>query len=622
MASWQHKKIFSINNTALTILYTFACRKNSIDKMIRKGLEEFREYSIQKLTKKQMTYIISIIIGFFVGLGAVVIKKAVHFTQWLLISSFSETIENYLFFIYPMIGIFLAVIYMNYIIKKKVGHGIPAVLYAISKQHGIIPKHNMFSSIFTASFTVGFGGSVGLEGPTVYTGAAIGSYFGQIMKVNYRQLVFYLGFASAAAMAAIFKAPVAGIVFALEVIMLDLTMAALIPLLLSSVTAVITSYVFMGQGAIYAIDKVDPFVFTQVGWFILLGIFTGLVSTYFTKAYIKTASIFSGMKNWGTRLLVGGTILGGLIFLFPSLYGEGYESINTALQGESSSLFEKSIFFDYRDNIWVVFGVMALVLITKVIATSVTFGAGGIGGIFAPSLFLGTYSGLLFSKFVNHFGFDNLSEKNFALVGMAGIISGNLHAPLTAIFLIAELTTGYELFVPLMVTSAASYATTKFFVDNSVYTYQLAKRGELMTHDKDKAVMQMLSVKDLIEKDFRAIEPNASLGDLIELVSESNRNVFPVVDEDNNFHGAISLNEIRHIMFKPDKYEEYKVKDLMFIPTSKVSPDESMDEVAKKFTKSGYYNMPVIKDGKYWGFVSRATVFSAYRKLLKDFSDD
>ena len=590
--------------------------------MIREGLIKIREYSATKLTKKQATYIISIIIGFFVGVGAVVIKKAVHFTQWLLTSGFSEDLAHYLYFIYPMIGILLAVLYMNYIIKKKVGHGIPAVLYAISKQHGIIPRHNLFSSIFTASFTVGFGGSVGLEGPTVYTGAAIGSYFGQIMKVNYRQLVFYLGFASAAAMAAIFKAPVAGIVFALEVIMLDLTVAALIPLLLSSVTAVMTSYVFMGQGAIYAVDKVDPFIFTQVGWFILLGIFTGLISTYFTKAYIKIASVFSGMKNWWTRLLVGGTVLGGLIFIFPSLYGEGYESINAALHGDSGNLFEESIFFDFRDNIWVVFAVMALVLLTKVIATSVTFGAGGIGGIFAPSLFLGTYSGLLFSKVVNHFGFENLSEKNFALVGMAGIISGNLHAPLTAIFLIAELTTGYELFVPLMITSAVSYATTRFFVDNSVYTYQLAKRGELITHDKDKAVMQMLSVEDLIEKEFKTIEPKAKLGELIDLVSKSQRNVFPVVDEENSFHGIISLNEIRHIMFKPDLYDEYIVEDLMFIPTTKVSPDENMDEVAGKFTKSGYYNLPVVKDGKYWGFVSRATVFSAYRKLLKDFSDD
>lgn len=581
-----------------------------------------RKYSLKNLTTKQVTYIISIVIGFFVGLGAVIIKKAVHFTQWLLTKSFSADLEHYLYFLYPTVGILLAVLYMNYVIRKKVGHGIPGVLYAISKQNGIIPKHNLFSSIFTASFTVGFGGSVGLEGPTVYTGAAIGSYFGQILKTNYRQLVFYLGFASAAAMAAIFKAPVAGIVFALEVIMLDLTMAALIPLLLSSVTAVMTSYLFQGQGAVYAIDQVDPFFMKDVIWFVLLGVFTGLVSTYFTKAYIKIEGIFASMKTWYTKLLVGGSVLGGLIFLFPSLYGEGYESINAALHGQTSNLFERSVFFDFKDDIWVIFGMMGLILITKVIATSVTFGAGGIGGIFAPSLFLGTYAGLLFSKVINYFGFENLSEKNFALVGMAGIISGNLHAPLTAIFLIAELTTGYELFVPLMITSATSYATTKLFVTNSVYTHQLAKRGELITHDKDKQVMRMLFIKDLIEKDFKSIEPDATLGELIELVSESSRNVFPVVDETNEFHGVITLDEIRHLMFKPDLYQKYKVEDLMFIPSAKVDPEESMEEVAKKFTKSGYYNMPVVKNGKYWGFVSRANVFSTYRKLLKDFSDD
>jgi len=584
--------------------------------------KHLKRYGLKNLSSRQVMNLLSILIGFFVGMGAVIIKKAVHFTQWLLTKSFSSDLEHYLYFLYPTVGILLAVLYMNYIIRKKVGHGIPAVLYAISKQNGIIKKHNMFSSIFTASFTVGFGGSVGLEGPTVYTGAAIGSYFGQLLKTNYRQLIFYLGFASAAAMAAIFKAPITGIVFALEVIMIDLTMAALIPLLLSSVTAVMTSYIFMGQGALYAIENVDPFLIKDVIWFVFLGVFTGLVSTYFTKVYIKIEGIFSGMKNWYTRLLIGGTILGGLIFLFPSLYGEGYESINAALHGSAEHLFERSIFFDFKEDVWVVFAMLAIILITKVIATSVTFGAGGIGGIFAPSLFLGTYSGLLFSKVVNHFGLENLSEKNFALVGMAGIISGNLHAPLTAIFLIAELTNGYELFVPLMITAATSYATTKLFVTNSVYTHQLAKRGELVTHHKDKAIMRMLSVNELIERNFKTIEPDATLGDLVELVSESNRNVFPVVDEKNNFHGVITLDEIRHMMFKPELYHKVKVQDLMFVPVAEVDPNENMEEVARKFTKSGYYNMPVVKDGKYWGFVSRANVFSTYRKILREFSDD
>lgn len=584
--------------------------------------KHLKRYGLKNLSSRQVMNILSIVIGFFVGMGAVIIKKAVHLIQWFLTNGFASDLEHYLYFLYPTVGVLLAVLYMNYIIRKKVGHGIPAVLFAISKQNGIIKKHNMFSSIFTASVTVGFGGSVGLEGPTVYTGAAIGSYFGQLLKINYRQLISYLGFASAAAMAAIFKAPITGIVFALEVIMIDLTMAALIPLLLSSVTAVMTSYLFMGQGALYAIESVDPFLMKDVIWFVFLGVFTGLVSTYFTKAYIKIEGIFSSMKNWYTRLLIGGAILGGLIFLFPALYGEGYDSINAALHGSSNHLFERSLFFDFKEDVWVVFAMLAVILLTKVIATSVTFGAGGIGGIFAPSLFLGTYAGLLFSKVVNHFGFENLSEKNFALVGMAGIISGNLHAPLTAIFLIAELTNGYELIIPLMITAAASYATTKIFVTNSVYTHQLAKRGDLVTHHKDKAIMRMLSVNDLIEREFKTIEPDATLGDLVQLVSESNRNVFPVVDESNDFHGVITLDEIRQIMFKPEEYDKYRVKDLMFVPVALVEPDENMEDVAKKFTKSGYYNMPVVKDGKYWGFVSRATVFSTYRKILREFSDD
>jgi CIC family chloride channel protein len=577
---------------------------------------------IKKLSVKQTTYIVSVLIGFSVGIAAMVIKKAVHLTQWILTSDFVPNWSNYLYLLYPTVGILIALIYSNYIIKKKVGHGIPAVLYSIARNHGIIPKHNIFSSMFTSTMTVGFGGSVGLEGPMVYTGSAIGSYFGQLFKSNYRQVVFYLGFGSAAVMAAIFKAPIAGIVFALEVIMIDFSMSALLPLLLASVTAVMTSYVFMGQGAVYAIDEVDPFLVNQVVWYALLGVFTGLVSTVFTKLYIGIESQFVKIKGWYWRLLIGGSLLGGLIFLFPSLYGEGYESINTALHGDTSALFEKSIFYNFREDIWVIIAMLGFILITKIIATSVTFGAGGIGGIFAPALFLGTYSGLLFSKLVNVAGFEKVSERNFALVGMTGIISGIIHAPLTAIFLIAEITTGYELFVPLMIVSGVSYATTRIFVPHSVYTHQLASRGELISHDKDKTVMLMLSVTNLIENDFKTVRPRQKLRELIKLVSESSRNVFPVVDDEGIFYGVITLDEIRHIMFKPELYDKYNMEDLLFMPVAQVEPDESMEEVALKFNNTGYYNMPVVKNSKYVGFVSRANVFSAYRKLLKDFSSE
>jgi len=577
---------------------------------------------LKKLTGNQFIYIVSILIGFLVGIAAVVIKSGVHYLQKLLSLIDNFGYQHFLLFLYPIIGISLSVIFINFIVKRHVGHGIPSVLYAISKQSGIIPKHNIFSSIITSIFTVGFGGSVGLEGPTVATGAAVGSSVGQMFRLNYRQITQMLALASAAALAAIFKAPIAAIVFAMEVIMIDLTMVALVPLLLASVTAVLTSYVFMGRGAVYAIQSIDPFSFSDLIWYALLGVFAGLVSIYFTKVYIKITQIFADIKSKFKRLIIGGSILGVLIFLFPTLFGEGYEFINAALHGDYTHMFENSLFADFQDNIWVVLGLMLVIILMKAVATSVTFGAGGIGGIFAPSLFLGTYLGLLFAKVVNLTSLAKISESNFALVGMAGIISGVLHAPLTAIFLIAEITTGYELFVPLMITAALSYATTRIFVSNSVYTYQLARRGELMTHHKDKVVLQLMRVDKVIEKNFKTIHPDASLGDMVNLVSKSQRNIFPVVDEKNHFHGLVTLDVIRNVMFKPELYDEVKISEFMFQPLETVKPDESMEEVANKFNKSGNFTMPVIQNDKYLGFVSRANVYSAYRKLLKDFSDD
>ncbi|MFH0999233.1 MAG: chloride channel protein [Bacteroidota bacterium] len=587
--------------------------------------ELFRRISIlkfKKLTGKQFIYYISILIGILVGIAAAIIKQGVHFVQKLLIHLNGFGYEHFLYFFYPLIGIGIAVLFINFIIKKHVGHGIPGVLYAISKQSGIIPKYNIFASMVASIFTVGFGGSVGLEGPTVATGAAVGSSVGQLFRMNYRQITHMLAFASAASLAAIFKAPIAAIVFAIEVIMIDLTMVALVPLLLASVSAVLTSYVFMGRGAVYAIQSVEPFAFSDLIWYALLGVFAGFVSIYFTKVYIKITKVFSNIKNWFHRLILGGLILGLLVFLFPTLFGEGYEFINSALHGDYSLMFDSSIYSSYRDQIWVVLGLMLVVIFMKAIATSVTFGAGGIGGIFAPSLFLGTYSGLFFAKALNFSKFAFVSESNFALVGMAGIISGILHAPLTAIFLIAEITTGYELFVPLMITATLSYVTTKLFVPNSVYTYQLAKRGELMTHHKDKTVLQLMQVDKLIEKDFKIIHPDATLGDLVKLLTKAKRNIFPVVDDNNHFCGLVTLDEVRKIMFKPELYDKIKIADLMFQPLATVRPDESMEEVANKFNKTGNFTMPVILNDKYLGFVSRANVYSAYRKLLKDFSDD
>lgn len=585
-------------------------------------LGRFLIWRIKHISDKNFIMMLSLVIGVLAGLGAVIIKNGVHLIQELLTSGFSNHYHNLLYFIYPAAGIFIAVIFMKFVIKQQVGHGIPSVLYAISKSHGKIKRHNVFSSIITSVFTVGFGGSVGLEGPTVATGAAIGSNLGQLIRFNYKQITLLLGLASSAAMAAIFKSPIAAVVFAIEVIMIDLTLASVIPLLIASATGVLTSYFFLGQAVLYPYEVSMGFEFKDLPYYILLGVLAGFVSVYFTRMYIFVERQFSLIKRWYNRWLIGAFLLGVLIFLFPALYGEGYESINACLKGDYSILFENSIFSGLKDRMFFVFILLLLIILFKVIATAITFGAGGIGGIFAPTLFMGAFTGLFFADLVNYLGFGELITSNFAMVGMAGLIAGVLHAPLTAIFLIAEITSGYELFVPLMITATISYATIKIFVANSVYTHQLAKRGELITHHKDKAILSLLHVDKLIEKNFKTTSPDSTLGDLVRVIAESKRNIFPVIDKDENFYGIVVLDDVRNIIFNPEKYNTVKVSSLMFMPDTFVEPDESMEEVAAKFHKTGNYNLPVIKDGKYMGFVSRATVFSEYRKMLKDFSED
>jgi chloride channel protein, CIC family len=584
-------------------------------------LRRFLTWRVKYISPRQFMMLMSVLVGFSVGIAAVIIKNSVHFIQNLLTSGFAINYHNYLYFAYPTIGILIAVLFIKYIIKRPVRHGIPSVLYAISKNSGVINRHNMFSSVVTSAFTVGFGGSVGLEGPTVATGAAIGSNIGRLFRLNYKQITLLLGCACAGAMASIFKAPIAAIVFAIEVIMLDLTMASMVSLLFASVTAALTSYAFLGQNVLYPVEIVEHFKFADLPFYILLGLFAGLVSTYFTRMYMIINKTFDKIKGWVAKLVIGGSALGILIFFFPSLYGEGYEAINTSLQGNFDYLFDKSIYYDYIDNFAVLILLLFAIILLKVIATAVTFGSGGIGGIFAPSLFLGANVGLLFSKIANYFNF-NISESNFALVGMAGVIAGVIHAPLTAIFMIAEITGGYELFMPLMITSTISYATTRIFEPNSVYTILLAKRGELITHDKDKALLTLMKVDKLIETNFSIIGPDATLGELVKTISTSTRNIFPVVDEENSFIGIVFLDHVRHIIFDPELYDSVFVRDLMYMPQAIVDPSDSMEDVTKKFQTSGNFNLPVIKDGKYIGFVSKANVFESYRKLLKHFSED
>ncbi|WP_439183733.1 chloride channel protein [Carboxylicivirga taeanensis] len=562
--------------------------------------------------------ILSILVGIGAGLGAVIIKNSVHFISEL-VHHYTQNSKGYLYLITPSIGILLSVLFIKYVIKRPVRHGIPNVLYAISKSQGQMRPHNMFSSIITSALTVGFGGSVGLEGPTVSTGAAIGSNVGQLFRLNYRQIKLLLGCACAGAMAAIFKAPIAAIVFALEVIMLDLTLASLVPILMASISAVVTSYLFMGQEVVYPFEVTHTYELKDLIYYILLGIIAGFVATYFTRVYILIEQWFEKFKRRRYRLLAGSLLLGSLLFFFPSLYGEGYEFINLALAGDTSHVFDGSIFAPLTNNFVALASLLSIIILLKVVAASLTFGSGGVGGIFAPTLFMGANTGLLFATIINKLGFHQLHAPNFALIGMAGLIAGVLQAPLTGIFLIADLSGGYQMFLPLMITATASFATTKTFVKHSVYTHQLAQRRELITHDKDQAVLTMMEIKNLIENDFAKIQPDANLGDLVKVVSEAHRNLFPVVDENGQLHGMIKMDDIRKIIFKPELYTTTFVKDLMYMPEYYISPDDSMEDLVEIFRKSGRFNIAVIDKGKYLGFISRANAFTAYRNQLKQF---
>lgn len=582
-------------------------------------LKKFLLWRRKNLNDKNFVIVLSFVIGVLSGLAALIIKKSVLWVEHFFTSQIADEEHRLFYFALPIIGISITVLVVKFVLKEAVGHGIPNTLYAISKGQANIKPKRMFSSIITAAITVGFGGSVGLEGPMIGSTSAIGSNLGQFFKLNYKTKTLLIGCAAAGALAAIFKAPIAAIIFAIEVIMLDLTMASMIPLLIASVTATLFSRIFWGEEVLFRFSIQDVFNYGDLPYFILLGVLGGLVSAYFTRTYFVVSNFFERFSNPINKILIGGGAMGALLVLFPPLYGEGYDSINNLILGNYSALLENSPLSGFQENLFLALLFLVAVVLVKAIAVTVTFGAGGVGGIFAPTLFMGAIVGFVFSTGINSSGLTELSVAHFTLVGMAALMAGNLLAPLTAIFLIAEITGGYDLFIPLMVTAAISYLTVRYFTKHSVYTMQLAKRGELLTHHKDQAVLTLMNLREEVERDFVSIDPYDTLGDLVKKVATSKRNLFPVVDEKGNFIGIVTLDDVRGIMFDKEKYDRIIVHELMSMAPEYISISDSMELVMEKFESSGAWNLPVLENGHYTGFVSKSKLFSAYRNRLKDF---
>ncbi len=566
-------------------------------------------------------YFLSFAVGILSGLAAFILKNTVHYTHHFLTHGFHVDRGNLLYLAYPVIGIGITVLFVKYVVKDNIGHGVSKILFSISKKQGRIKPHNSWSSIIASTFTIGFGGSVGAEAPVVLTGASIGANLGRFFKLNHKTMILLIGCGSAGAIAGIFKAPIAGLIFTLEVLMIDLTMASLIPLLISAVTAASLANYLMGDAVLFSFSQTESFALNTIPFVILLGVFSGFLSMYFTRGVMLTEKKLGLLKTETQKLLVGGIILSVLIFLFPTLYGEGYTTIISLLHGESSAVVENSIFHSIADNHYLFLLYLLFILLFKVFATSITTGAGGIGGIFAPTLFMGGVSGYLISRLFNGFGL-HLSESNFVLIGMAGMMAGVMHAPLTAIFLIAEITDGYGLMLPLMIVAVVAYITIMYFEPHSLYHKRLAQRGQLLTHHKDKTVLTLMKMDSVIEKDLETIGPDKTLGELIKVISRSHRNIYPVVDEENMFLGIIFLNDIRNLMFRPEKYDKFLVKQLMVKPPGMASTRQSMEEIMDVFESTDAWNLPVVDEGKYVGFVSKAKIFNAYRKVLVHYSDE
>lgn len=588
-------------------------------------LTRFLIWRLKYISHKQFIFIVSILVGFLSGLGAVLIKNGTHFIQLLLEGKLIKEYHSAFYFIFPLIGLAITYLILKYIVRNKPSQGIPATLYAISKKKGVMKPFQMFGSLLAAPITVGFGGSVGLEGPTVATGAAISSNLSRMLHMNQATRTLLIGCAAAGAMSSIFKAPIAAIIFAVEVFSLDLTLISMIPLLLASISALITSYFFFGDDILLPFSIQDKFILKDIPFYILLGVVAGFVSIYFTETYERFQNFFEKIGSPIKRLIIGGLGIGILVYFIPPLYGEGFDVINNLVQGHPEKALENNIFSLDLNNVWILVALLAGLVIFKVIASSLTFGAGGVGGIFAPTLFMGSIMGFCLAKILNNIGLfsHSISESNFTLVGMTGLMAGVLHAPLTAIFLIAEVTGGYELFLPLMITAAISFSITKYFVPHSVYAMELGRKGELITHNKDHAVLTLMDIKSVVEQNFVKIYADMTLGEIVhEAVVKSNRNIFPVIDkETESLEGIILLDDLRPVMFDQTLYNVIMARDLMQNPPALINLEEDkMTQVMKRFQDTGAWNLPVISGGKYYGFVSKSKLLTAYRRKLIDFS--
>ena len=572
-------------------------------------------------TRRHVIFV-SLVVGVVCALAAMLLKFLAHWTAGMVNDLISHGRDSLVLLILPAIGIVLTLLFVRYAVGENIAHGVSNVLLAISQNRGRIKLHNTWSSIVASSITIGFGGSVGAEAPIVMTGAAIGSNLGRFFRMDSKSVILMVGCGASAGIAAIFKAPLAGLVFTLEVLMLDLTMSSLVPLLVSSVTATITTSLLMGGGSLFHFVYNVPFDLSKTPYYLILGVFTGLVSVYFTRTAIALGGWFGRMSNTYRRVLAGVLLLGGLIYLYPPLYGEGYSSVQQLFEGKVDQLFSHSPLAFVTGNPWLLLVVLGALFLLKVVAMAATTGAGGVGGSFAPTLFVGAVAGFFMARLLNMTMDAGVGVSNFVLVGMAGAMAGVMHAPLLGIFLIAELTEGYVLLIPLMLTATVAYITVSSFDRHSIYTMRLAAQGLLITHHKDQAVLTMLQVKNVIETDLAVVHPQQTLRELVRVVAHSRRNIFPVVDDDGALKGIVLLDDIREIMFENEKYDSLTVGDLMVRPPGVIQADEPMNVVMRKFEETGAWNLPVVEGGRYIGFVSKAKIFSAYREQLVQFSNE